>query len=181
MSSSINIYFLKVDDLAAVIGANESGFADRVQSGNIDGVWYEPDDVAADDGEIDSRTAIEQINSGTLDPAHAADYARALDLICGTIGERVEAEFFEDFHYALIEELEVVDELLRSRLPFAFPSHAEFLCCYLSKQRIKAIVDEGFDDVAEHDDAEINAIRYEYLELLEAAAAEGTDIVAFYL
>lgn len=179
MSVSIDIYFLDASVLGGVIGSNDAGLADRVKSESPSGVWYEPGDVDAESGELDSRTAIEHIVSGHLDPTRSADYARALNLISETLGEKVEAEFFEDCHYALIEELIVVDELLETRLPFAFPQHPELLCCYLSKTRIKTVVENGFDDVPDHNDAEINAIRQEYFELLEAAADEKTDIIAF--
>ena len=176
MLYSLAFYFVDVQQLASVIGSRDFSIIDRIRK-NYSNRWRGSDYVA--NGELDSERSLRAILSGKLSHEHAGDLNRGLELVCFDIGEHVPIPTFEDFHTVFLDELKIADELLNTRLPFAFPFKPEECCaCYLANGRCKD--GERLLAIPDHNERLINAARVEYVELVESAGLEERDIVAFY-
>ncbi|WP_425399679.1 DUF7691 family protein [Aeoliella sp.] len=177
MSYSVFAYLVDKTKLDSVIGCKDRATHQRIADAN-EGM------LLPDEGEPEERLLAEQSLTALIEGElqnEGLDYLYALEMVCNANGERVDLPSLEGVHWSFFDELGMLKEASSTGLPFPpFAGESRYEPLYLSREQLRKLIQKWDDESIAHEDREVQAARYELLEVLESAADDGLDFIGFY-
>lgn len=177
MSYSVLAYLVDKTKLDSVIGCKDRATYQRVADAN-DGM------LIPDEDEAEERLLAEQSLTALIEgelQKEGLDYLYALEMVCNAMGERVDLPCLEDAHWGFFDQLGMLEGAFATNLPFPpFAGKSRYEPLYLNREQLQKLVQKWDEESLAHEDREVQAARYELIEVFESAANEGLDMIGFY-